>query len=69
MDFSLIKLSNSGKRNRNDACENLQKAINCLNEIQTILYKEKGIGTEFLLDKINDFKREINTCKSNMRNL
>ena len=69
MDFSLIKLSNSGKRNRNDACENLQKVINCLNEIQTILYKEKGIGTEFLLDKIDDFKREINTCKSNMRNL
>lgn len=69
MDFSLIELSRSGKNHRNNACEHLQKAINSLDELQAVLKKQTGIGTEFLIATIDELKGNINNCKSKMRSL
>ena len=69
MDFRLIELNRSGKSYRNQACEHLQKAIDSLDELQTILKKQTGIGTEFLITTIDELKGSIKDCRTKMRRL
>ena len=69
MDFSLIELSRTGAYYRDSACDHLQKAQQMLEEVQGILGKQKGIGTEFLIKSIDEFKGNLINCNSRLKNL
>ena len=62
----LIELTNAGKKDRENACRYLQKAIDSLTEVQTVLKKQTGIGTEFLIAEVDNLKRKIIDCKTSM---
>lgn len=64
--FSLIKLGRAGKMHRNNACAQLQNAINYLYQAKDLLKQEKGIGAEFFIEKIDDYIDDAKNCKRKM---
>lgn len=69
MDISLIHLSKTGEASKIEAQKNLRAAMIRLTEAQNALSIENGIGTEFLISKLEELHTDLEDLYKNLDHL
>ena len=67
--MAALELSRIGAGARDEACEHLRQAASYIRDARELVSREKGIGTEFFIEKLDDYLESTTNYISRLKKL